>query len=328
MHAIDQLIRKVTGAVSVSRQQVLQSLWSGYGEIVRYRLAGCARPSVIVKHVNVRSPGGDLSHRRKMRSYQVEALWYRQWSGLCDEGCRVAECLAAQTIGEETWLVLEDLDAAGFDRRCGRPGDREIAAGLSWLAHFHAAFLGRPADGLWPCGTYWHLETRPDEWRAMPVGALKQAAAAIDAQLKQCRYQTLVHGDAKLANFCFTPDGLRVAAVDFQYVGGGCGIKDVAYFLDSCLAEDDCQRQEQRWLDHYFQVLDSALRQRQPVVDPVAVELEWRAMYPAAWTDFQRFLQGWSPAYRRLGPYSSRLAQMTLEGLPNCLGGGDDIVGG
>ena len=29
--------------------------------------------------------------------------------------------------------------------------------------HFHASFLNEAPDGLWPVGTYWHLETRPDE---------------------------------------------------------------------------------------------------------------------------------------------------------------------
>ena len=48
-----------------------------------------------------------------------------------------------------------------------------------------------------------------------------------------------MHGDAKLANFLFTSDHSQVAGVDFQYVGGGCGMKDVAYLL-SCLDEDAC----------------------------------------------------------------------------------------
>jgi Ser/Thr protein kinase RdoA (MazF antagonist) len=59
-------------------------------------------------------------------------------------------------------------------------------------------------------------------------------AAVIDQVLNNCSYQTIVHGDAKLANFCFSKEG-AVSAVDFQYVGGGCGMKDVAYFLGSCL---------------------------------------------------------------------------------------------
>jgi len=39
----------------------------------------------------------------------------------------------------------------------------ELKACLTWLAQFHATFLGSAAEGLWECGTYWHLETRPDE---------------------------------------------------------------------------------------------------------------------------------------------------------------------
>jgi len=40
-----------------------------------------------------------------------------------------------------------------------------------------------------------------------------------------------VHGDAKLANFCFSRDGKKVAAVDFQYVDGGCGMKDLSRII-------------------------------------------------------------------------------------------------
>ena len=113
-----------------------------------------------------------------------------------------------------------------------------------WLAHFHATFMGETPDGLWEVGSYWHLDTRPDELEALDDVHLKQAAGEIDALLRAARFQTFVHGDAKLANFCFSEDGTQVAAVDFQYVGGGCGMKDVAYFIGSCLYEEDCERHE------------------------------------------------------------------------------------
>jgi hypothetical protein len=122
---------------------------------------------------------------------------------------------------------------------------------------------------------------------------------------------------AKIDNFCFSRDGRRVAAVDFQYVGGGPGIKDVAYFIDSCLDGDACERQESHWLDLYFQALRQALQRKQKAVDADAVEQDWRALYPLAWTDFHRFLKGWSPARWDPDSYSERLARQVIEQLQN-----------
>ncbi len=137
--------------------------------------------------------------------------------------------------------------------------------------------------------------------------------------LSGARHQTLVHGDAKLANSCFSPEGTsslsRVAAVDFQYVGGGCGMKDVAYFLGSCLDEAECEAREGELLDLYFDLLGSALGRLQPDVDAASVEREWRALFPVAWTDFHRFLKGWSPGHWKIHSYSERVAREVLAGL-------------
>ena len=146
----------------------------------------------------------------------------------------------------------------------------------------------------------------------MEAGELKQGAAALDRCLNDAPFRTFVHGDAKLANFCFSDDGERVAAVDFQYVGGGCGMKDVAYFIGSCLDERQCERREQGLLDAYFSELRQALTQRQPRMDPAAVEAAWRPLYAVAWTDFFRFLKGWSPGHWKIHSYSERLAHVVL----------------
>ena len=309
----------VTGATAVRSASVIQSLWSGYGTISRCVLQSAEVPRVVVKHVRwptaQRHPRGwatDRSHARKVRSYAVEVGWYRQHAEACGPGARVPRCYGARSTDDGVLLALEDLDQAGFPR-CGADADAADLHGcLTWLAHFHATFLGRAPQGLWPEGTYWHLDTRPDEWAALPDGPLKQAAEALAHRLREAPYATFVHGDAKLANFCLGSSG-QVAAVDFQYVGGGCGMKDVAYFISSCVGEREADRVVPGMLDHYFAALRSALSGRD--VDLDDLETTWRALYPVAWTDFYRFLQGWSPGHPKIHGYSERLAREVLEAL-------------
>ena len=314
------LILDATGARRLVGTRMVQRLWSGYGRILRCRLEGGAHDSVVVKHVRwpdqVEHPRGwstSRSHERKVRSYEAETTWYARWAQRCSGACRVPRCLSHTARGSEVFIVLEDLDAAGFGGRRQDASRAEIESCLSWLAHFHATFMGCAPEGLWPTGTYWHLATRPDELAALREGPLKDAAPVLDARLRDTSFTTLVHGDAKLANFCFGEDG--VAAVDFQYVGGGCGMKDVAYFISSCLDEDAAERLEQPLLDVYFAQLRRALSQRGSPIDLSALTDDWRALYPVAWTDFYRFLQGWSPGHWKIHRYSERLAREVLEAL-------------
>ncbi len=300
----------------------VQSLWSGYGDIVRYQLYGCEKQTVIVKHVcppNKRHhPRGwdtNLGHNRKLQSYEVEANWYQHWAAHCDHYCRVPTCFGLKQANHQTTILLEDLDSCGFPLRLNRLNTDQIHACLAWLAHFHASFIEQEPVGLWPVGTYWHLNTRPDEWEAMTDGPLKMAAAELDNRLNDAHFKTLVHGDAKVANFCFSGDKNVVAAVDFQYVGGGCGIKDVAYFMGSCLSEEECEQQEEAILTYYFESLTHSLQRLEKTVDCKLLEQEWRTLYPFAWADFTRFLQGWMPGHKKLNHYSSQLTQVALSNL-------------
>ncbi|TXL13265.1 choline kinase, partial [Methylococcaceae bacterium HT5] len=111
--------------------------------------------------------------------------------------------------------------------------------------------------------------------------------------------------------------GERVAAVDFQYVGGGCGMKDVAYFIGSCLNEQQCQQQETALLDYYFQVLKASLAAQHAQIDAEGVEQEWRSLFPVAWTDFHRFIKGWNPGHWKINSYSERLARKVISELSN-----------
>jgi len=316
---LQQIVLDATHSDVVTDRQVIQTLWSGYGEIVRLLLLGGTVDSAIVKYIvipdEIAHPRGwntDRSHARKIRSYDVEMQWYRDWSERCSEACRVADCYSVGSNGNEHVIVLEDLDASGFPLRKSQLNKQEVKLCLQWLANFHAIFMGEVTRGLWPIGSYWHLETRPDEWAVMEEGELKQAASKIDALLNNAQYKTLVHGDAKVANFCFAEDGKSVAAVDFQYVGGGCGMKDVAYFLGSCLSEEVCEQWLDERLDEYFRELRTALKGDEKEIDVGALECEWRELFPLAWVDFHRFLLGWLPDHWKVNDYSRRMATQVL----------------
>lgn len=307
-------ILRYTGAQSFTIQEQIQELWSGYGKILRLSLKGAEKEQVIIKQVKIPNtknhPRGwhsDLGHQRKLKSYAVEANFYQSFAQLSK--ARLPKFLGADAYQEERLLVLEDLDAAGFPLRKTRLNWSEMRHCIAWLAQFHASYLGQNPIDLWEIGSYWHLATRPEELAVLKDQELKEAAPQIDAKLNGAKYQTLVHGDAKLANFCFGQDG-QVAAVDFQYVGGGCGMKDLAYFVGSCLSEEECERMEAQILDTYFNYFQANL----PSSD-AELEEEWRALYPVAWADFHRFLKGWSPGHWKINSYSERITQQVVNSL-------------
>ncbi|MBL4670160.1 MAG: DUF1679 domain-containing protein [Flavobacteriales bacterium] len=320
MSSIKDLILTATKASDCQEVEVIQSLWSGYGKISRYILTGSDFKKIVVKNIifptqpnHPRGWNTNVSHERKVKSYQIETVFYNNYNHLCDNDCRTPQLIGTETIGAEQVIILEDLDAAGFPVRKIDLTIEQVKVCLKWLANFHATFLGEKPENLWETGTYWHLSTRSDEFIAMNDTPLKQVAKDIDQLLNNCKYQTLVHGDAKVANFCFSKDLKEVAAVDFQYVGGGCGIKDVAYLMGSCLSENECERYEQKLLDYYFNELKIALDKTDKHFIFKELEKEWRDLYPIAWADFTRFLLGWMPTHQKINSYSKKMIGKALK---------------
>ncbi len=323
-----EYLLKVTNATSCKEIEVIQSLWSGYGSISRYQLDNALVKTVVVKCIALDQGGnhprgwdGDNSHQRKVRSYKVETHWYEKWSHQCTSACRIPTYIGSFDLGQKQWIILEDLDPF-FPLRKYTLVISEVHVCLEWLANFHARFMNKIPSGLWEIGTYWHLDTRPDEYRKMKDSELKRKAETIHQILNQSTYTTIVHGDAKLANFCFSENGESVGVVDFQYVGGGCGMKDVAYFLGSCLSSDECSIHQNELLDYYFAALKKAVKKRHEKekalnIDFTALEEGWRELYPIAVTDFTRFLLGWMPMHQKVNDYHLHIMNDVLSKLDN-----------
>ncbi|MFS1860304.1 aminoglycoside phosphotransferase family protein [Vibrio lentus] len=307
--------------------------------------------SVIVKHValpdKAEHPKGwntKLSHQRKVHSYQVETAWYQSFTQQWDERCPVPVGLQCELQENEWLIVMQDLAEIGFpltsqfdvlaasDDLATKDTQPELTFGysleeqkqrdacLKWLANFHAKHIHidqEKSASLWEIGTYWHLDTRPDEFNALVDLPLKNQAQHIDRLLRECPYPTLVHGDAKLANFCFDSESQNAAAVDFQYVGLGCAMKDVALFMSSAVRPQDCAELESQMLETYFRYLEEALTYYQPQLSFDEIEAAWRPMFYVAWADFQRFVKGWSPEHWKINPYTEQLTQTVIEQLEN-----------
>lgn len=290
-------------------KEEIQSLWSGYGSIERWEDSN--GDSIVIKHIKYpetnnhpRGWNSKLGHLRKVKSYEVENAWYKKYAS--KSKARLPRLLFNAEIEDTQVIVLEDLDKSGFNKRAYDLTNNQFNSCVSWLAEFHACFMNDSGEGLWEIGTYWHLETRPDELKEMAEGELKEHASEIDKVLKNCKYKTIVHGDAKAANFCFSEES-EVAAVDFQYVGLGCGMKDLIYFISSVEEINNVER-EKEVLDFYFDELAKFLGERN-----LDLENEWRKLYKYAWADFNRFLQGWSPGHWKLNNYVDEITAEAIQ---------------
>jgi hypothetical protein len=239
--------------------------------------------SLIVKYVDpdpdqLESFGG----RRKAASYTVEAHFYEAYATdlIDNHGLHLPRPYLVECNGNRITICMSKLERAE-----GSGADKAVVV---WLAKLHAATWGHDAEGLQPVGSYWYLDTRPDEHASMPrngwQGRLKRAARAIDSRLKRDPMQCIIHGDAKEANILWCNDG-EVAMCDFQYCGKGPPTRDLAYFL--CTSTDPDE--EDALLLLYYEELIKSLPDTvtRPSLEQVKESLE------LAYCDYARFMSGW-----------------------------------
>ncbi len=288
------------GEPKVSSVRSVARLWGGMGAVYEITLALSPEPIVIIaKRVSLPSRCTSIGDERKRVSYHCEAAFYANGhaEALLREGCAVPRP-----------LLVEDRGSAGLTicmtRLVGRSPSMDEAAtraAMVFLARMHARHWGAArADeavgaGLQPQGTYWYLDTRPDEHEAMPrrgwEGRLRLAARAIDARLKADPMQTIVHGDAKDANMLLLAGG-EAAFYDFQYCGKAPPTKDLAYAL-TCAS--DVPALEARMLSCYRDELCARLRSdaHRPPAAPPPTLAQLEASLELAYCDLGRWMSGW-----------------------------------
>jgi len=260
-------------------------LWAGMGHV--YELSfGKPTETFVVKCVDPDPSQVDsLGGRRKAASYQVEANFYENYATdlLDDHDLPLPRPYHVEHNGNQTIICMSKL---GHDGRHGNCYAEEAV--IKWLARLHASTWKINAEGLQSIGSYWYLDTRPDEHADMPrtgwQGRLKRAARAIDSRLQRDSMQCIIHGDAKEANILWTENG-EVAMCDFQYCGKGPPTRDLAYFLCSSTNADD----EDTLLHVYHEKLVKLLPDTtsKPSLEQLKESLE------LAFCDYARFMAGW-----------------------------------
>lgn len=288
--------------------EILQNLWSNYGYLARVMIDNT---SYILKYIKLPQkqthPKGwnsKFAHERKLKSYQVEMSWYENHNNHI-ENARFPKLIKNIQKESQQLILLEDLTQVGFQDKINI-STSEVKLVLKWLAHFHAYHLNQSSEDLWQIGSYWHLKTRPHELEKLQDKELKEYAYKVDEKLNNATHKTIIHGDAKLANFLFSKDA--VAAVDFQYTGSGAGIKDVAYFLGSIYQNDDLLKYSDECIEYYLEQLCE-------LTNNLSLVNEWRSLYPYAIFDFYRFLKGWSPDHYKINSYMDLIKQKVIDEL-------------
>lgn len=208
-------------------------------------------------------------------TYIKEVSWYRELaagSGVAAPHCHHAEIAAGDV---KLILILSDLAPA-------RQGDQLAGVGLSALlpcidaaAGLHALLWndlklealpwlsrdnGELIRGLFP---QFYLGFRERYATRLAPDVLDLGAGIVDqldAYLaREPAARTIVHGDLRIDNILFAPDGTRCWLVDWQTLGRGSGASDLAYLVGTSIS-DPIERAaaDRPAFDHWLAALKAA----------------------------------------------------------------------
>jgi Phosphotransferase enzyme family len=168
-------------------------------------------------------------------------------------------------------LLLEDVADAAPPSQIVGGGVDQVRVGLTLLARLHARHWRDPGldarrEWLWPLDRMPRVvqaayRRRRDEFAAAAPSAV-ESGLMDELDRVQEDYpdlvrafmtapSTLLHGDFRLDNLLFRPDG-EVVVVDWQLCGVGPAAWDVSYFITGALEPSVGRAHEKELLDHYL----------------------------------------------------------------------------
>ncbi|WP_428630780.1 phosphotransferase family protein [Sphingopyxis sp.] len=213
---------------------------------------GVDAPTTVI----VKCPSHDEASRNIAKltgTYVKEVSWYRELAAA--SGVAAPQCHHYAIADDEVdfILILSDLAPA-------RQGDQLAGIGLTGLvpcieaaAKLHAHLWNDPQLAQIP----WLARDNGDLIRAvfpqLYLGFRERYATRLAPELlevgagivdrldaylaREPSVRTIVHGDLRIDNIMFTPDGAACWLVDWQTLGRGSGAADLAYLVGTSIAD-------------------------------------------------------------------------------------------
>jgi hypothetical protein len=235
--------------------------------VLEYERGAEGAPSTLVGKFP--SPNEESRASGARGAYRAETHFYTELAsrlGVVTPACYYG----AVSSDQETFtLLLEDLAPRQQGDQIAGATDDEIEVAVRNLAGLHAPFWGDPSiESL-----DWMASAIGDEYAGFiemctPLFIDRYQARLSDQDAETLRGfaagvknwttrrpapRTLVHGDYRLDNLMFEsgPDGVRVAAVDWQTLSVACGGQDLAYLLGNSSPPEQRRAHEDRMLAVY-----------------------------------------------------------------------------
>jgi len=238
---------------------------------LEYARGDAGLPSTLV--AKLPSPSPESRAAGAAGGYRAETRFYLEIAERL--ACVTPACHYGAISGDETTftLLLEDLAPKRQGDQIAGASDDEIEAAVRNLAGLHAPMRDAPTlDRIdWLAGgvgdqlaLYIEMGTPAfvERYRARlsdeDVATLEAFAANVKHWVeRRPAARTLVHGDYRLDNLMFerTPDGVAVAAVDWQTLSIACGGQDLAYLLGNSSPPEQRRAHEARMLEAYREAM-------------------------------------------------------------------------
>ncbi len=219
--------------------------------------ADVTRPATII----AKCPSLDPASRAiagQLGSYRLEVGWYSRLAERVSVARPHCHFAAIGDDGVEFLLVLADLAPATQGDQLAGADAVSIAAAVDEAVALHAALWDSPElDRI----DWLQRDTRPMVRAMFPTlyaGFRDRYAGRLSAEVldlgrsivdrldhyleRRPAARTLTHGDFRIDNLLFTPDGAQCWVVDWQTLGIGSGATDIAYLVGTSVADAATRR--------------------------------------------------------------------------------------